>query len=183
LHRWGTVAAVLPFAIVIVTGLLLQVKKQWSWVQPPAARSGSPGLEIGFDRLLESARSVPDAGIESWEDVNRIDVRPGRGIAKVRSDTHWEIQIDTATGEVLSSGYRRSDLIESLHDGSFFGTWVKYGVFFPSGLIVAGLLGTGIVLWWMPHGARRRKNKARNQTVASSGAGAGSTITDEQPKA
>ena len=183
MHRWGTVFTVLPFAIVIVTGLLLQVKKQWSWVQPSSARSEAPGLEFGFDAILESARTVPEAGIESWEDVNRIDVRPGRGIAKVRSETHWEIQVDTATGEVLASAYRRSDLIESLHDGSFFGTWAKYGVFLPSGLVIFGMLGTGVVLWWMPHGARRRKIKAQKPPAGPSGDAAGSTIVDEQPKA
>lgn len=159
LHRWGGIATLLPFALVIATGLLLQVKKEWSWVQPPTMRSGEPGMVIGFDALLASARGVAEAGIGSWEDVDRVDVRPGRGIAKVRAMSGWEVQIDTGSGEVLSSAYRRSDLIESLHDGSFFGQWVKLGVFLPSGLIVFGLLGTGVVLWWMPHGARLRKRR------------------------
>lgn len=159
LHRWGSVATLLPFALVILTGLVLQLKKQVAWVQPPTARSEAPGLVIGWDGLLDAARGVPEAGISGWDDVDRIDVRPGRGIAKVRSNASWEVQIDTVTGAVLASEYRRSDLIESLHDGSFFGEWVKLGVFLPSGLIVFGLLGTGVVLWWMPHGARLRKKR------------------------
>ncbi len=167
LHRWGSLATVLPFALVIATGLLLQLKKQSAWVQPPTARSDDPGMVIGWDGLLASAASVPESGIASWDDVDRVDVRPGRGIAKVRSLTSWEVQVDTRTGEVLRSAYRRSDLIESLHDGSFFGEWAKLGVFLPSGLIVAGLLLTGIWLWWMPHGARRRK--ARSKTRSKTG--------------
>lgn len=160
LHRAGSLAVVLPFTCVIVTGLVLQVKKQSAWVQPTTARSADPGLVIGWDGLLASAASVPESGIASWDDVDRVDVRPARGIAKVRSNSRWEVQVDTNTGAVLDSAYRRSDLIESLHDGSFFGEWVKLGVFLPSGLIVAGLLVTGIRLWWMPHAARLRKKRA-----------------------
>ena len=165
LHRWGSLATLLPFALVLATGLLLQIKKQSAWIQPPTARASNPGVEISWDALLASAASVPESGIASWDDVDRVDVRPGRGIAKIRSTTRWEVQIDTRTGEILHSAHRRSDLIESLHDGSFFGEWVKLGVFLPSGLIVAGLFVTGIWLWWMPHSAKRRR--AQRQSAAT----------------
>ena len=33
-HRWGAIAVALPFLVVIATGILLQLKKNWSWVQP-----------------------------------------------------------------------------------------------------------------------------------------------------
>ena len=128
LHRWGGLATALPFTLVILTGLLLQLKKQLPWVQPPTARSDDPRLELGFDEILAVARGVPEAGIETWDDVDRLDVRPGRGVVKVRAESSWEVQIDSATGEVLHVAYRRSDLIESLHDGSFFGDWAKLGV-------------------------------------------------------
>jgi uncharacterized iron-regulated membrane protein len=164
LHRWGALAVVLPFALVLATGLLLQVKKQWAWVQPPTMRSDEPAVSVDLDALLDAARSVPEAGIETWADVDRIDVRPGRGIAKVRATSRWEVQVDTHTGAVLAAAYRRSDLIESLHDGSFFGDGVKLGVFLPAGLVVAGLTATGVWLWWMPHGARRRRLRANRSS-------------------
>ena len=64
--------------------------------------------------------------LESWDDINRIDIRPDKGIAKIRSKNHWEIQIDSETAEVFSVNYRRSDIIESVHDGSFFTDYVKF---------------------------------------------------------
>ena len=179
LHRWGSVAIVLPFALVLATGLLLQIKKQSAWVQPPTARSADPGMAISWDEILAAASGVSESGIESWDDVDRIDVRPGRGIAKVRSNTRWELQVDTRTGAVLESAYRRSDLIESLHDGSFFGEWAKLGVFLPAGIVVAGLLVTGIWLWWMPHGAKRRRARRLVGKQAASADGGRSTIADE----
>ncbi|MEQ8771103.1 MAG: PepSY domain-containing protein [Phycisphaerales bacterium] len=163
LHRWGSVAVVLPLGIVIATGVLLQLKKHSGWVQPPTARGSAGEPAIGFDAILDAARTVPQAGIESWSDINRIDVRPDRGIAKVRAQNRWEVQVDTATGEVVSSAYRRSDLIESLHDGSFFaGDWTKLGVFLPAGVILGGLWLTGVWLWWMPHSAKRRARARRH---------------------
>lgn len=160
IHRWGAASAALPLGLVIASGLLLQVKKQSDWIQPPAMRGVGGVPAIGFETLLEAARGAPEAGIESWADIDRIDVRPGRGVAKVRSNSRWEVQVDTVTGAVLHSARRRSDLIESLHDGSFFGDWAKLGVFLPSGVVLAVLWITGAWLWWMPHAARRRKKQA-----------------------
>lgn len=176
LHRWAAVGSVLPLGLVIATGLVLQVKKQSAWVQPPTMRSGAPALSIGFDAMLEAARGVPEAGIDSWDDVDRVDVRPGRGVAKVRGNSRWEVQVDTGTGEVLSAAYRRSDLIESLHDGSFFGEWAKLGVFLPSGVLLGVMWATGVWLWWMPHAARRRRSGNRAGRGAGARGGGGSTI-------
>ena len=167
LHRWGAVVSLLPLGVVIATGLLLQLKKDWAWVQPATERGssvlGEDGEAIGLEAVLEVVRGVSEAGVSSWEDVDRLDVRPDRGIVKVRTRYGWEVQVDVATGEVLNSAARRSDLIESLHDGSFFGNWAKLGVFLPSGLVLAGLWASGVWLWWMPHGARRRRERAEGE--------------------
>ena len=54
--------------------------------------------------------------------------------------------------------YRRSDLIESLHDGSFFGgDFAKLGVFLPTALVLCVLWGTGIYLFFLPYMVRRRR--------------------------
>ncbi len=161
LHRWGSLAVAIPLTLVICTGLLLQVKKQSAWVQPAEIRGTGTVPAITLDRILDAARSAPDAQIETWDDINRLDVRPSKGLVKVRAQNDWEVQIDLGTGEVLQTAYRRSDLIESLHDGSFFGDWVKLWVFLPAGLILLGLLVTGMYLWWLPIGAKRKGRKKR----------------------
>jgi uncharacterized iron-regulated membrane protein len=158
-HRWTAVVSLLPLGLVIGTGLLLQVKKQSDWVQPPEIRGAGSTPTLDLDAILASAMDVPEAGIAGWADVDRIDVRPGRGHAKVVTRTSWEVQVDIVTGAVLHSAYRRSDLIESLHDGSFFGEWAKLGVFLPSGVLLAAMWATGIWLWWMPHAARRHRHR------------------------
>ncbi len=156
-HRLGAVLVLLPAALTFGTGLLLLVKKEWAWVQPPTARSTAPSLELGWDEVLAAVARVPEAEVRSWEDVDRLDVRPGRGIIKVRCRNRWEVQLDAKDGDVLGSAYRRSDLIESLHDGSWFHPWAKLGVWLPAGLLLVGLWGTGLYLWWLPHAVRRRR--------------------------
>jgi hypothetical protein len=160
LHRWGSILTALPLLVIIVTGIILQLKKDWSWVQPATAKSGDPALEISFDRILEVATTVDQAQISSWEDVDRLDVRPDKGVVKVRANSRWEVQIDTKSGEVLQVDFRRSDLLESLHDGSWFGDPVKLWIFLPTAIILLGLWVTGIYLWLLPHLMKRRKRKS-----------------------
>ena len=53
----------------------------------------------------------------------------------------WEVQLNADTGEVLHTAIRRSDVIESIHDGSWFHESFKLWVFLPAGIILAILWG------------------------------------------
>ncbi|MFG0257453.1 MAG: PepSY domain-containing protein [Phycisphaerales bacterium JB043] len=166
LHRHGAIVCALPFLVVIATGIILQLKKDVAWVQPPTQRSDNPGLILTFDEILDAATSVPEASWSSWDDIDRLDVRPSRGIVKVRGKNRWEVQFDASTGEILSSSYRRSDLIEQIHDGSFFHDNAKLWIFLPAGAIVLFLWFTGVYLWILPISAKRsgRKRRAAQST-------------------
>lgn len=157
LHRVGALISALPVLVVVVSGLVLQLKKDWSWVQPPTQRGSTQELALSWDQILTATADVEQAGIQSWADVDRLDVRPGKGMLKVRGKNRWEVQIDAVTAEVLSVEYRRSDLIESIHDGSFFGDPTKLWVFLPSAVILFGLWISGVYLWLLPHLVRRRR--------------------------
>ncbi|MFM9995188.1 MAG: PepSY domain-containing protein [Phycisphaerales bacterium] len=159
LHRGGAIVAAVPLLIIITTGLLLQLKKEWSWVQPPTLRGTGQAPVIGFDRILEIARTIPAAGVRDWSDIDRLDVQPGRGLVKVHPRNRVEIQIDTGTGAVLQVMHRRSDLVESLHDGSWFHDRAKLWVFLPTGAALLLLWFSGVYLWLLPHWARRARDK------------------------
>lgn len=157
LHRALALGVALPFLVVITTGILLQLKKQLDWVQPPEQSTAARAPTVSFEQLLSAARSVPAAEVNDWGDVDRIDVRPGKGVVKLTSMSRWELQIDIATGRVLQSAYRRSDLIESLHDGSWFHSKVKLWLFLPAAIGVLALWVTGIYLFVLPYLARKRR--------------------------
>lgn len=166
LHRWGAIITAIPLLIVILSGLLLQVKKQVEWVQPASQKGSVTEGEFptSLQSLLTVAKSVPEAEIASWSDVDRIDVRPTKGIAKIQCKNRWELQVDLATLQILSSTYRRSDLIESFHDGSFFSDSAKLWVFLPNALVLLALWGTGMWLWYLPIRAKRKKKLKMNRS-------------------
>jgi uncharacterized iron-regulated membrane protein len=164
-HYWASIAVAVPILIIILSGLLLQTKKQITWVQPPELRGTGKIPAISLEQLLDICRTVPQAEIESWDDINRLDVRPSRGMLKVWAKNNWEIQIDTGTGAILQTAYRRSDLIESIHDGSFFHDNVKMWIFLPSGVVLLLLWLTGIYLFVIPYLGRRRQ-KTRSAVAA-----------------
>lgn len=157
LHRWGAVATALPFLVVLGTGLLLQLKKQLTWVQPAEQRTANRVPSVSMQQIFDAASSVRQTEIRSWDDIDRLDVRPGKGIVKVAAVNHWEVQVDLASGKVLQSAYRRSDLIEQMHDGSWFHEVAKLWVFLPSAVVVLGLWVTGIYLFLLPFRARAKK--------------------------
>jgi hypothetical protein len=161
-HHFASFLVAIPLAVIIVSGILLQMKKQWDWVQPPERRGTGTTPVVGFDQILASIQGVPDLGVRGWQDVNRMDVRPDRGLVKVTLRSGWEAQVDLGTGGVLQTAYRRSDLIETIHDGSFFaGDWTKLGLFLPAGLTLLLLWLSGVWMVWVQFIGKRRRKKAR----------------------
>lgn len=158
-HRWGAIAIGLPLLCVITSGILLQVKKQVTWVQPPEQKTANPVPAVEWGLILAAAKGIPEGGVTSWEDIERVDVRPSKGIMKVITKNHWELQLALADGKVMQVEYRRSDLIEQFHDGSFFGDVAKLGIFLPSGIVLFVLWATGLYLWLLPWLTRRKRAK------------------------
>lgn len=167
IHAWLSIVIALPLLLVIGTGLLLQVKKQWPWVQPRTQKSAASFPRLSFAKILEIAKTVPEAEIKDWGDIDRLDARPSKSVIKIRAKNRWEIQIHHQSGEILQVAYRRSDLIESLHDGSFFHEYVKLGLFLPVALILLVLWFTGVYLFFLPILRRRRlaQNSIRQEAT------------------
>jgi uncharacterized iron-regulated membrane protein len=156
-HYWGAAIAALPVVVILATGILLQLKKNLTWVQPPEMRGGEGPPQVSFDQLLAAAQSVPQAQVRSWDDLPRVEMRPRKGLVKLVSTNNIEIQVDLTTGAVLAAAPRRSDLIESLHDGSWFHDLAKLWVFLPAAIILLALWLTGMYLVALPFLAKRRQ--------------------------
>lgn len=171
-HYWASAVAAIPVLIILVSGVMLQLKKQWDWVQPAEVRGTGTVPVIGLPHILATVRSAPDLGVSGWDDVSRLDIRPDRGLAKVSLKSGWEVQVDLGTGALLQTAYRRSDLIESLHDGSWFlGDISKLGIFLPTGATLLVLWVTGMWMFWVTWRGRRRRHRAIVESADQSGNG------------
>lgn len=160
-HRWSGISLFVFFFVMAVTGVLLGWKKHaGSAIIPPTQRGSSTELAewLPLTQLLDpdSWHLPPGQNIDPT--VDRIDVRPGKGIVKVLlKQDNWEVQLDGATGEVLSFGRRHSDWIESWHDGSAVDDLLGipngyFKVTYNSvmGLALVVFVVTGFWLWYGP---------------------------------
>ena len=167
-HLWGALLIFVPIVVVIGSGLLLQVKKQVEWIQPATQKGKHTTPTLSFEAVLAITAKVPEAEVSSWQDIDRLDVRPNKGIIKVLGKNKVEIQIDSQTGEVLQTAYRRSDTIEAIHDGSWFFENAKLWIFLPVGIVLLFLWLSGLILLYTTMTSRFRRKKARQGQVSES---------------
>lgn len=163
IHLWLALAILIPCVIVIGSGILLQIKKQSDWIQPPTQKGQAAEPSIPFEEILAIAKSVPELAIQSWHDIDRLDVRPDKGMLKIQAINHWEAQIDAASGEVLQVAYRRSNTIEAIHDGSWFAKPVKLWLFLPAGVLLLIMWCSGCVLLYTTLKSKYKKRGYRSK--------------------
>ena len=163
LHLWFALAIFIPALIVFGSGILLQVKKQSDWVQPPTLSGVGTQPELSFERILTITAAIPELDVSQWRDIKRVDVRPAKGILKVVAENDWEAQIDAQSGDVLQVAYRRSDIIESVHDGSWFGDFAKLWVFLQAGIGLFCMWLSGVVLLYTTMKSKRNKTLLRRK--------------------
>jgi uncharacterized iron-regulated membrane protein len=161
IHYWGSAIIVIPLIIVLGSGLLLQVKKEFTWIQPKTMKTKYRDLTLDFNTILTVAKTVEQAQIQSWKDVKLLDVRPGKGVTKIRAKNNWEIQLDNQNAKILAVNFRRSDIIEAIHDGSWFHESAKLGLFLPAAVILLIMLITGMYLFFkmLPNKLKQRERK------------------------
>ncbi len=161
LHYWGAFIIAVPLVIIIGAGILLMLKKEIEWIQPPnqygIERNAVPMASM--QALFDAAATVKKAGFTDWNQLERADLKPGKGIIKFVSSTNWEVQVDTHTAKVLHVAQRRSDVIESIHDGSWFADWMKLGLFLPVGIAFFILWLTGVYLFVLTEYKKFMKRK------------------------
>jgi len=163
LHRWIGIPLILFFFIIGITSILLAWKKKVELLPPTLKTEIDNGtwilpsemVKIGEEEMRKIGRDT---------EVDRIDIRPDKGVAKVTFKTHFtEVQLDGLSGKVLSIETRHSDWIEKVHDGSILdfylggdeATKLTYSTLTALGLILMSL--SGFYLWYYPKVIRKIK--------------------------
>ncbi len=160
LHRWTGLALFLFFFVIGITSVLLGWKKNSDYLMPPTARGSSTELAAWLPPAelvtIAQAALANSLGPDYSPAVDRIDYRPDKGSLKFLFQDHYgEVQLDGATGEVLSVGIRRSDFIEQIHDGSIVSDPVKLVYSTLMGLATVIFTVSGFWLWYGPKRMRR----------------------------
>ena len=149
-----------------VSGLLLGWKKQTGLLPATQASASGEASWISLDSIQAIAKTYARTSLGESDEIDRIDIRPAKGIAKIRFARHFtEVQIDGKTGAILSVQHRTSDLLEMIHDGSIIDYWfgnkndaakLLYTSLVSSGLILLSF--SGFWLWYNPRRIRQQKS-------------------------
>jgi uncharacterized iron-regulated membrane protein len=160
IHYWISLPLLFTIFVVAITGTLLALKKDFAALQPPTQNGARPGdLRRPVADFVAAVATAPGQAGTRWQDVERIDVRPADGVAKVILHSRTEIQVDLATGKVLQTGYRTSDWLETVHDFSILGDWAKYAFSFGTGVTLIAMAASGAYLFLLPFLVKRRKRR------------------------
>jgi len=162
IHRYLGLTIAVLLIISAITGILLGWKKDVDLLQPPTQKGEQ--LDYALYQPVESLANVAAQAVDSLglnrTNIDRVEYRPTKGIAKVIFDTgSWEVQVDATNLKVLSVAKRHSDWIESLHDGSIISDLFKLVSMNFLGFGLLFLIVTGIWLWWGPKKIRAIKKE------------------------
>lgn len=155
-HLWGGILCSVLLLVVAVTGILLNHKRPLGLMpdtehEVPASFAASLSLPQ-LATLAAAASGLP----AEQAVVDRMDVRPSKGLIKVRFDdpATTEVTLDLATGAVLLVGERGDVFLEQLHSGEAFGgNWILLSD--AAAVAVVLLLLSGYWLWLAPRWRRR----------------------------
>lgn len=146
-HRYVALGATLPLILVALSGVMLQVRNQFEWIQPSPVSAEM----LSGEALLPFEKIISDHG---QENVDQIIYRPTKKNMAVRLKDGTEVQIHPQTGAVLKTAVRRTNFLIDLHQGTWMGKIGQYGIYFPTALAFCFLIVSGIVIYPF----RKRKN-------------------------
>ena len=153
-HLWLGVLGSMALIVICITGILLNHKRPLGLmpdVENPGAQPLTGALAL-HELVARAGEAVAPGG--NPPAVDRMDVRPSDGLAKVRFDDRvvTEVTLDLATGSVLHVGERNDVFLEKLHSGEIFG---DRGILISdaAAVLLTLLLLSGFWLWLYP---RRR---------------------------
>ena len=150
-HRWLAIIITLPMIFILITGIFLQVRKPVDWIQPPAMK-GSEKYQptIALEQVLTEIKTIPEMQVDNWSDIKLLDLRPKKGIIKVRNHNELETQVDATTGEILQVAQRRNDFITKMHDFSAWHARLWLGLPVRIGFLVLFLTGVYLNIKMLP---------------------------------
>ena len=168
IHYWGAIICAVPLLIVTVSGVFLLLKKDVDWIQPSSVKGQGSVPTLDYAKILPILRNVNEVEINDWSQISKIDIRPNKGMMKVQIKGNWEVQLDHQTGDILKVAYRRSDLIEAIHMGTFFHDYAKLGIFLPTAIVLFVLWITGFYLFFITELAKYRSRVKQKKLVSAS---------------
>lgn len=163
LHKIIGLICCLFLCVISLTGFFLAMKSRFGWIRPDAQAGtefAHPSELAPIHLVLDAAFAAGFSEVKVIEDIDRLEFHAEDRIWKILSKEGFrEIQIDGVTTEVLSRGQRNDQMLEQLHDMSFFSDWL-HDLVLPlvaGGLFLLSL--SGVIMYMVPVFRRWKFNR------------------------
>ncbi|EAQ96539.2 putative iron-regulated membrane protein [Congregibacter litoralis KT71] len=151
-HLWIGVTVSFLVVMISVTGMMLNHKRTFGFMPETAfkqAEAFAASLPLPTLAQLAEAAVAPEVAATG---IDRMDVRPDKGIIKVRFNDAKisEVTLALNDGTLLLAGLRNDSFLEKLHSGDVFG---KRGFLLSdvAGGALVLLFLSGFWVWLYPH--------------------------------
>ena len=173
-HRTTGALLFIFFLFISVTGLILGWKKNSNGSILPKTQIGTTAdlqkwLPVDSLHTIACTTLHNEVSPELSLEIDRIDMRKEKGSVKfVFVDSFYEVQLDGATGNVLSIGQRRSDLFENIHDGSILDDYLGTDGYIK--LVYSTVMGVSLLIFtitgfWLWYGPKRMRKASKNKAL------------------
>ncbi|WP_127139235.1 PepSY-associated TM helix domain-containing protein [Flagellimonas oceanensis] len=173
-HRTTGALLFIFFLFISVTGLILGWKKNSNGYILPKTQIGTTAdlqkwLPVDSLHTIACTTLHNEVSPELSLEIDRIDMRKEKGSVKfVFVDSFYEVQLDGATGNVLSIGQRRSDLFENIHDGSILDDYLGTDGYIK--LVYSTVMGVSLLIFtitgfWLWYGPKRMRKASKNKAL------------------
>ncbi len=170
IHLWIGVVGTVLLIVIAVTGVLLNHKRALGLMPDVAHEPSAPFTSaLSLERIGAAAlAAVPPEARGTWKPgspvdlalIERMDVRPRNGYAKVRlqDSRNTEVTVDLASARVIHVGQRDDVYLEKLHSGEIMGdNFILLSDIAAIALVLT--LITGYWLWLAPRMTRGRTGR------------------------
>lgn len=151
LHLWIGIMLTAILIVISITGILLNHKRGLGLMPDvPHTPSGPLTQALSISELAQAAERTAGPAVAT-AGIDRMDVRPGDGVVKVRFNDALvtEVDLDLVTGQVVVSEPRNDVFLEKLHSAEILGKrWVLVSDIAAAGLLL--LLASGVWIWLYP---------------------------------
>ena len=165
IHRLTGIFLFFFFLIIGLTGLFLGWKKHsGGYLLANTYQGTSTNINnwLPTDSLMRLAKHyiLQSNGTETSTEIDRIDIRPDKGIVKfIFKENYNAVQLDASNGRLLHIEKRRADFIEHIHEGTIvdrmFGLQNGQFKLFYTTLMGLALITFSITGFWLWYGPKR----------------------------
>ncbi len=141
--KWHRIVALMistPLILVVVSGLVLQLRNQFESIQPKSVSN----ILIPNSPIFPLDQIVVRFGEKN---IDQIIYRPSKANLSVRMKDGMDIQVNPQTGEILKSAPRRTNFFIEIHQGTWLGWFGQYVVYLPTALGLAFLIFSGMLIY------------------------------------